>query len=359
MQFSDFRFPESAAEFPPAEVVQQYLNAFVEYAQLRPYIWLNTQVLLVYDRKLSEQLQWILVARDVKKGQVYVEEFDAICVCNGHYSLPVIPSLPGTSQTCCRVLHSHSYRSPSSFKGRRVLVVGGSHSGIDIAHELVPFAESVTLSMKSEDRYQVLEQFVLQLIQGAGKPVYADKIKKCPEVVRFSGQNQVVFSNATVAEFDAVIFATGYDYHFPFLPERILSAPRDKRVHPLYKHLFHASYPCGSLSFIGIPWRVVPFPLCEVQARWVAKVLKGKVKLPSSAAMLADIQLHYKQLEENNLPMAMAHMLVNSGFDYLTSINMNDPEDAFSYQISPETRTVRRKRNHTNRGNSVVGRSRL
>jgi len=51
------------------------------------------------------------------------------------------------------------------------------------------------------------------------------------------------------------------------------------RVSPLYKHLFPPRY-APSLSFVGLPWKIVPFPLYELQSRWVARLLAGRVQLP-------------------------------------------------------------------------------
>ena len=44
-----------------------------------------------------------------------------------------------------------------------------------------------------------------------------------------------------------------------------------------------------TLSLIGIPWKIIPFPQFELQSKWVARVLSGRVRLPSRAEMEADI----------------------------------------------------------------------
>ena len=51
------------------------------------------------------------------------------------------------------------------------------------------------------------------------------------------------------------------------------------RVQPLYQHVFCTENP--TLSFIGLPWHVVPFPMMELQSKWVASVLSGNSQLPS------------------------------------------------------------------------------
>uniref|UniRef100_M4F6E5 Flavin-containing monooxygenase n=1 Tax=Brassica campestris TaxID=3711 RepID=M4F6E5_BRACM len=60
---------------------------------------------------------------------------------------------------------------------------------------------------------------------------------------------------------------------------RELRREDDNRVGPLYKHIFSpASAP--SLSFIGITWKVLLFHLFELQSKWIAGVLSGRITLP-------------------------------------------------------------------------------
>lgn len=69
----------------------------------------------------------------------------------------------------------------------------------------------------------------------------------------------------------------------PFLTDDIVSTDRS-HVRPLYQHLLHPDFG-ASLSFIGLPFKVVPFPQFEVQARLVARLLSGKAALPSQSEM--------------------------------------------------------------------------
>ena len=55
------------------------------------------------------------------------------------------------------------------------------------------------------------------------------------------------------------------------------------RVGPLYQHVFSPTHP--TLSFLGLVWQVIPFPLMELQAKWVARVLAGRSHLPSRCAL--------------------------------------------------------------------------
>jgi hypothetical protein len=83
---------------------------------------------------------------------------------------------------------------------------------------------------------------------------------------------------------DAVIFATGYLFAFPFLKSLQPPLVTDgRRVHGLYKHLFHIEHP--SLVFTRLPIKVVPFPLSESQAAVFSRTWANLLPLPSRKEM--------------------------------------------------------------------------
>ena len=81
----------------------------------------------------------------------HFQDFNAVVICNGHYSEPNLPeplardavSFPGLK------LHSHNYRDAEPFKDMRVLVVGASNSGEDISREVASVAARVHLAARS------------------------------------------------------------------------------------------------------------------------------------------------------------------------------------------------------------------
>lgn len=52
--------------------------------------------------------------------------------------------------------------------------------------------------------------------------------------------------------------------------------------------------------------------MLELQAKWIAQVLSGNAILPSREEMLADVEAHYKQMEEDGIPKHHTHMLYNN-----------------------------------------------
>ena len=72
--------------------------------------------------------------------------FDVLFVCNGHFAVPRLPDWAERLSTPW--LHCHAYRRPDAYVGKRVGIIGGGPSGVDIALELSAHAESVSCNKK-------------------------------------------------------------------------------------------------------------------------------------------------------------------------------------------------------------------
>lgn len=191
--------------------------------------------------------------------------FDAVCVANGHYDKPSVPpNIYVPSNDKLKTIHSMEYNDPNDFRGQTVLCIGGRASGSDLARELSQTARHVYVSYtgakKSDDESNLSHVPRTTAVHADGK-VELEGIEGCIHV-------------------DVVIYCTGYDYHFPFLndqsklpdyEEEFSVRPGERRVKPLYKHLFHAAIP--NLSFPGLQHSVVPFPYVEFQAEALAQEL--------------------------------------------------------------------------------------
>lgn len=66
-------------------------------------------------------------------------------ICNGHYSVPFIPKLPGQDLFGGKQLHSHDYRAPDPFTGLNVLIIGAGPSGMDLTLHISQVAKKVSL----------------------------------------------------------------------------------------------------------------------------------------------------------------------------------------------------------------------
>ena len=70
--------------------------------------------------------------------------YDALVVCNGHYSAPRCPEVSGSEAFPGTVMHSHNYRTNEAYRGQTVVLVGASASGDDICREIAEVADKVS-----------------------------------------------------------------------------------------------------------------------------------------------------------------------------------------------------------------------
>lgn len=309
MAYSDFPFDtsfpgsEDPRRFCSHEEVQAYLEAFATHFNLLPNIKFGAAVRRVQPVAGKDASTWsrweVETVNTLPTSSVgSCNLFDAVVVCNGHYSEPRIPNIPGNDMFPGLEMHSHNYRRPEDFIGQRVVVVGAAFSGTDIAQELVEGgAAGVWLSAREWG----------DSVEDLSEPLGPHRVGN---IERLLADGSVQFEGGlTVPMVDVVLYATGYVYSFPFL-DGIPEAPQvfDNRVAPLYKHVFPLAW-APTLSFVGLPWKVVPFPQFELQSRWIARCLSGKVSLPTEYAMEEDVHAFYAALEREGLPMRYTHRM--------------------------------------------------
>ncbi|KAF8698994.1 hypothetical protein HU200_034826 [Digitaria exilis] len=306
--FSGFPFyPSSsgagdARRYPCHGEFLRYIRDFCHAFGLMDTIRLNTKVLRVGVAPLCSDddgtMRWT-VRFAVKQGEaggevVTTEEevFDAVVVAVGQYTQPRLPTtIDGMDMWTRRQLHSHSYRVPDSFSGEAVVVVGFHKSGKDIALELCEVASEVHVSVKSMD-HDVTPGVSMALLH--------------PQIDRLCEDGRVVFVDGSCVVADAIIYCTGYDYSFPFLDTGGLVTVDDNRVGPLFDHTFPPAM-APSLSFVGIPNKVVVSRFYEVQARWVAQVLSGRRSLPAPEEMTRAAEEYNLAREIAGVPKRRAH----------------------------------------------------
>ena len=77
---------------------------------------------------------------------------------------------------------------------------------------------------------------------------------------------------------------------------------------PLYDHIFPPSL-APTLAFVGLPWQVAPFPLCQLQAKWIARVLAGKGRLPLEVEMGMAVKEQYERMEQEGISPRYTHRM--------------------------------------------------
>ncbi|KAF8068234.1 flavin-containing monooxygenase [Scenedesmus sp. PABB004] len=301
-----------------AEVLA-YLDAFAHAHGLHEHVRLSTRVLqaspLPHADGGAAGPRWRV--RHVRlgpggepAGAVVSQDFDALLVCNGHYSEPNLPEdVPGAAAWPGRQLHSHNYRSPDAFAGQTVVVVGASNSGEDVSREVAAVADRVVVAARSWKNPE-----------WAADPApfgQRGNVSRRGMVTALRPDGGVEFAEGpALARADAVIYCTGYRYRFPFFEDDAATSGMSggQHVPGLFRHMWVPSLP--TLALIGVPWKVVPFPQFELQARLAARVLSGRAALPPPAEQAAAAAAEAAERRAAGVPLRWTHMMGEDQWEY-------------------------------------------
>ncbi|MDX1658692.1 MAG: NAD(P)-binding domain-containing protein [Nitriliruptorales bacterium] len=133
--FSDFPYPDTADDFPTAPQVRQYLHDYAEHFGLHEHIHTSMEVTSV--ERLPEDEgghSFRISARPVEhQADPQTVEADFVVVCNGVFSVPNTPEIPGLEHFDGLILHSSELTDPAAVTDQSVIVVGAGKSALDCA----------------------------------------------------------------------------------------------------------------------------------------------------------------------------------------------------------------------------------
>nr|XP_057929032.1 flavin-containing monooxygenase 5-like isoform X2 [Doryrhamphus excisus] len=342
MAFSDFPPPAHFPNNMHHSEVMLYLRLYAQTFRLLQHIRLQTAVVSVRQTPdFATTGQWE-VETEKRDGPRQTHIFDAVMVCTGHYTTPHLPlkDFPGIESFEGKYFHSWEYRSSEGLQGKRVVVIGIGNSGGDIAVDVSRVAEKVFFSTRSgawimtrlgpgglprdllmNSRIDAMKRrlfprwinwmtekklnqtfdhtlyglkpkrsfFSQRIVVNDDLParIIAGRVQMKPNVKRFSG-SAVLFDDGSIAnKVDVVVFATGYDYNFSFLPATLQSKCGR---HRLYRRVIPLGHAPHTLAVVGlIDGRGAINVLSEMQARWSTRVFKGLISLPSEETMTEDL----------------------------------------------------------------------
>jgi putative flavoprotein involved in K+ transport len=198
-----------------------------------------------------------------------------VLAATGGFGSPHRPALPALERFAGSVIHASEYRSPADYAGRRVLVVGGGNSAVQIAAELAAIAR-VTLTTRSplkfspqrplgKDLHWWLKRTGLDTapigrwLRGKSTPVLDDGRYRAalasgnPDhramFERLDGDS-VVWPDGDREKIDAVILATGYRPHLPYLAG---TGALNARGEPLHRAGVSTTVP--GLGYVGLEFQ--------------------------------------------------------------------------------------------------------
>jgi dimethylaniline monooxygenase (N-oxide forming) len=346
MALSDFPLDAHLPDFPARADVLAYLLTYARRHHLLDCVRLGIRV----ERATPVgDGRWDVVARTAVSGRKDeasgsgMERFDGLVVCTGREGAPAIPTYPGMETFTGTLTHSAAYTGPESYANCDVVVVGAGSSAADIAVEIASVARQVLMStshgawyvprligsrpydhqltrLSAHVRYGLRMRAFRALVvreyahlgltshalrdHGLPEPPFdlwrarivastevvpaiaSGQVGVRPQVVQLEG-GDAHFADGQRVSANIIVACTGYALAFPFLDASIAQV----RAHALElsRHVFHADVP--GLAFVGLcSVAGPPFPIAELQARWIARVFSGRRSLPTVAQMHAEIQ---------------------------------------------------------------------
>lgn len=268
-----------------------------------------------------------MVSRDLKLNTCDTKQFDAIFICNGHYTSKYIPHFDGLDKFMGRKMHSHDYRRPDQLKNETVLVIGAGPSGKDITFEITTTAKQVFWSNHSSLRIFVTRS----------------NLKRVEDVKRFNA-NSVELISGDVVEISCVLFCTGYKHSFPFLSVDCGLSLEDRlHVGPLYKEMINVNHP--TMAIIGLSQCILTFLRHDLQvydnpsskylnrkeffcnflkALFCLKYWSGEIEPPTKEKMLEELRIENENRLERGIGSRQCHLMITEAVSMPHFTKMNE-----------------------------------
>lgn len=305
-EYDDYPMPDDYPDFPGADQMLRYLEAFARARGLYAALEFNKGVTLA--EPLPDD-SWRVTFVD---GETRV--YKGVAVCNGHHWDKRYPKLPGAFAG--EIIHSKDYREPAQIAGKRVLTIGGGNSGVDMACEGGRFGASSDISLRTGYWYLPKMAFGRPLtdIPLWGLPIFMQRflvksivkltfgdyrnyglqwpdhkmfdrhpafgtdlmnaiklgrVKARPGIKAVDGKH-VTFVDGTSGEYDVILAATGFNNSFPFLPPGLVKVERD------VVQVYSGAFPPGVRNLYIVGWaqarngfgRLIT-PLADLYARMI------------------------------------------------------------------------------------------
>ncbi len=275
LEFADYTFSEhfgqAISSYPPREVLFDYIQGRIKQSDARKYIQFNTVARWVDYNEETQQFR--VIFDDLVNNKTFEEIFDYLVVGTGHFSTPNLPYMKGIEDFPGAVMHAHDFRGADQFINQDILLIGSSYSAEDIGVQCYKHgARSVTISYRTNPI-------------GVNWP---DQIKEVPLVTHFEG-NEAILKDGTRKAYDAVIFCTGYQHKFPFLPDNLRLKTKNC-LYPdnLFKGVIYNELP--QLIYLGMQDQYYTFNMFDAQAWYARDYMLGRISLPEKAERDQDIQ---------------------------------------------------------------------
>ena len=327
-RFSDYAFDKEIQTFPDHWEVHAYLEGYADHFDIRRHVRFNSEVTSInpmFKPGFGKPL-WEVQTRD---GDVRV--FETVIVTTGHLYIP--RHVDKFKAFGGHYLHSHDYKKPELFVGKRICIVGVGNSAVDIASDVcvtalrtvlvarsgVVIAPKLVFGIPLTDISEALNHrwvpaklrqrilaTLIRMVHGdmqdygfkqVTKPVHPtssgsvindiayERIRVKQGIDRVDGTT-IHFVDGSQETIDVLIGATGYIIELPFISPNIVPV-KDGAV-DLYKRIVPPEW--RGMYFIGFIQPNTGLPRAfETQCRWLVEYVTGRSNLPTAKEMWTDI----------------------------------------------------------------------
>jgi dimethylaniline monooxygenase (N-oxide forming) len=337
----DFTFPKNTEEIPKSAEVKSFIEAYAEKFNLKSLYSFNTTVNKI---KQNQDLTWTV---STSKGE---KKYDFLIICTGPYNKPYMPDFKGAERFQGTIVHSSQFVNAESLcKGKKVVVIGSGKSAFDIlaqakkyeadvsiivrqTHWLIPvylkilglpfgyfgssrlaglfldpfyeerswkdsffsflaplYWEFVSYFIKKgiPDKLMPINSYKKEKLYRGGardenlyKEIGENKIPLIKGSVDFISEKGIVINNEFVPA-DVIVCATGFERNY-------MGLEHDFDGLWLYRNTILPNI--KNLAVVGIVNTYCNPLYTNIQAVWLAEVLRGRVRLPSEYKMTEDIR---------------------------------------------------------------------
>ena len=355
-QFHDLEFDDDVQFFPDHRDMHRYLVQYADRFGVTERIRFNTRIVDIrplFDPDKGQAPLWELESESGEKAQ-----YDCVIAATGHLSVPMhVPMLRDNFSG--EYIHSHYYKEPEPYVGKRICIVGVGNSGCDISGDVCATAKRCVVVARSGlivvpkllfglpftdiskqiQRPQIpawlrrkiigwlvwiahgdISKLGFKKLTGERAHITSNgtivtdvaynRITIKQGIERIEGQT-IHFVDGSAEEFDVLIAATGYEIDLPFISRDIV--PLENNRLELFKRMMAPGWP--GLYFPGFFNLDTALNMVyEHQMRWIRAIEIGEALLPTKAQMRADIERknawqdrHYRgsarhTIEEEHVP---------------------------------------------------------
>jgi cation diffusion facilitator CzcD-associated flavoprotein CzcO len=319
-EYADYPMPADFPDFPSADQMLAYLTSFAEDRGLLSHCEFNKNV---SSAAPDDNDRWTVKFADGEE-----RTYKGVVVCNGLHWDRRYPEFRGTFAG--EMLHSKDYREPSQLADKRVLVVGGGNSGVDMACDSGRFGRSCDISLKSGYWYLpktflgrpltdipiwglpiFMQRAILKSIvrlsigdyrrYGLPRPnhklferhpafgtdllnaIRLGRVKPRPGIDNVDGKT-VTFVDGSTGTYDLIVAATGFYASLPFLPDGLVKIKND------VVQVYGGAFPAGVRGLYVVGWAQarngfgrLMTPLSDLYARMIK--MQDELEFPIGTLM--------------------------------------------------------------------------